>query len=69
MLSNEPVTLRQARADWLRVESEVAYVRVLILGQRYFEALAREQRFNPNHDALGRFTTGEGQGSGAAMGR
>ena len=68
MLSNEPVTLRQVRADWLRVETEVAYVRVLILGQRYFEALAREQRFNPNHDALGRFTTGDGQGSGSGDG-
>ena len=53
--------LRSARADWLRVQSEVAYVRTILAGQRYFDALHREQRFNPNHDALGRFTFGEGQ--------
>lgn len=38
-----PVSLHQVRADWERVKSEVAYVRVLMLGQRYIEALRREQ--------------------------
>ena len=54
------VTLRSVRADWLRVQSEVAWVGMLLAGQRYFGALSREQKFNPNHDALGRFATGDG---------
>lgn len=59
-----PVTLRSVRADWLRVQSEVAWVGMLLAGQRYFEALSREQKFNPNHDALGRFATGDGAAGG-----
>ena len=60
------VTLRSVRADWLRVQSEVAWVGMLLAGQRYFEALSREQKFNPNHDALGRFTTGDGVENGGS---
>ncbi len=59
-------SLRQERANWLRVQAEVAYVRVLFSGQSYFEALQREQRFNPNHDDRGRFTTGDGQSTGSS---
>lgn len=66
MLLNRAASLHQVRADWLRVQGEVAYVRMLIAGQSYFDALQREQRFNPNHDDRGRFTFGDGGGSGGA---
>ena len=39
---------------------------MLLAGQRYFDALSREQKFNPNHDNLGRFTTGDGTVNGGA---
>ena len=58
---NRSLSLHQVRADWLRVQGEVAWVRMLLAGQQYFEALQREQRFNPNHDDRGRFTFGDGQ--------
>ena len=60
MRNNETVSLRQVRADWERVKCEVAYVRVLFLAQRYREALIRDAKYNPNHDEIGRFTTGDG---------
>ena len=62
------VTLRSVRADWLRVQGEVAWVGMLLAGQRYFDALRREQHFNPNHDNLGRFTTGDGAAGGSNTG-
>jgi hypothetical protein len=37
------LSLRHARADWLRVKSEIAYVRVLILAQRLREAILRDE--------------------------
>ena len=47
-----PASLRQVRADWLRVQSEVAYVRTLFAGQTYREALRREaereEKYSPD---------------------
>lgn len=57
-------SLRSVRAGWLRAQGEVAYLRMLFAGKRYFDAIAREQRFNPYHDILGRFTTADGDAGG-----
>ena len=65
---NGSLCLHRVRADWLRVQGEVAYVRMLFAGQTYFDPLQREQRFNPNHDDRGRFTTGDGATGGGGGG-
>ena len=64
---NRSLSLHQVRADWLRVQGEVAWVRMLLAGQQYFDALQREQRFNPNHDDRGRFTFGDGASTSASQ--
>jgi hypothetical protein len=58
-------TLHSMRADWLRVQGEMAYVRVLVANWRLRKALERSQKFNPNHDEIGRFTNADGMDSGA----
>lgn len=60
------VSLRSVRADWLRVESEVAWLRMLFSAHVYKQALDRQQKFNPYHDEAGRFTTAEGAVAGGA---
>ena len=42
------VLVRKARADWLRAQCEVAYVRVLMAAQRYADALRREEKYSPD---------------------
>ena len=64
MWNEKDANLRNARADWRRVASDVAYVRMLMAGKRWVEAVKREEKFNPNHDELGRFATADGAGSG-----
>lgn len=41
MLSSRPWSLREVKADWLRVRSEFYYLRTLLLGKRWIEALQR----------------------------
>jgi len=57
---NQTARLHAVRTAWQRVQCEVAYVRVLMAASRFREALLREERFNPYHDELGRFTTADG---------
>lgn len=56
-----PVTLRSVRADWLRVQSDFAALKMRSAGERYRAALLRDERNNPYHDEAGRFTSAEGQ--------
>ena len=60
-------TLDGVKADWLRVQSEVAYVRTLVAGHRLIKRLRQQedQKFNPNHDELGRFTFADRAASSA----
>ena len=53
-------SLAQAKAEWARVQSDFAYLRVVFAAARYREVLRRDQRSNPNHDELGRFTSPSG---------
>ena len=66
MQTDVGVSLRSVRADWLRVESEVAYLRMLFSAHAYKQALDRQQKFNPYHDEAGRFTTADGAVAGGA---
>ncbi len=50
MPSAEPLSLHQVKADWLRIKSEMAYVRFLIAAYRLKATLEREAKFNPYHD-------------------
>ena len=81
MRNNETVSLRQVRADWERVKCEVAYVRVLILGQRLREALLRDEakvqlatseggsvKFREDQPRLPGGQTGGGQWTGGGAG-
>lgn len=68
MTSSNIATLHKVQADWLRVQGEVAYVRMLFAATKYRDAIAREQRFNPYHDDAGRFTTADGAGGSGAGG-
>jgi hypothetical protein len=54
------------RADWRRVQSEVAYVRMMVSAHRLMTTLREqdERKFNPYHDDAGRFTTAEGDTGG-----
>jgi hypothetical protein len=61
-------TLREVKADWRRVCCEMAALGVLIAAQRLREALLREERSNPYHDELGRFTTPDGAVTGPGHG-
>jgi hypothetical protein len=68
MTMARPVSLQHVRADWLRVQSEVAYVRMMVSAHRLMTTLREqdERKFNPYHDDAGRFTTSDGVGSGGA---
>ncbi|NOT71312.1 MAG: hypothetical protein HOP09_08560 [Hyphomicrobium sp.] len=59
MTSMTIATLHKVRADWLRVQGEVAYLRMLFASSRYLKAIEREQRFNPYHDDARLFTTAD----------
>lgn len=48
MTSDVMVLVRKARADWLRAQCEVVYVRVLMAAQRYADALRREDKYRPD---------------------
>ena len=53
----------------LRVANDVAYIRMLAALERLkVLAAKRDEKFNPNHDELGRFTTADGGGSGGQPG-
>ncbi|MEQ1672312.1 MAG: hypothetical protein ABL893_15780 [Hyphomicrobium sp.] len=52
-------SLRSVRADWLRVQSEVAWLRMLFAAHAYKNALERQRKNNPNHDEAGLFLTPE----------
>ena len=43
MTSQRSASLREVRTKWLRVKSEVAYVKMLFAGQRFREALRRAE--------------------------
>jgi Bacterial EndoU nuclease len=61
-------TLDDVKTGWLRVQSEVAYVRTLVAAHRLMKFLRQQEdrKFNPYHDQTGRFTTADGAaGSGA----
>ena len=65
-------SLAQAKADWLRVQYDFAYLRVVFAAARYRTALLRQQqKHNPYHDEVGRFTTPSGSvasGTGGGAG-
>lgn len=72
MTSMGSAGFREAKAAWLRVESGVAYVRALLLGQRWIEALAREEKYRPDQPRVpagnadgGQWTDGGGVVSGS----
>ena len=60
MSVNRLCGLQRVKADWLRVQYEFAALKMMFAGARYRAVLLREERFNPNHDAIGRFTTPSG---------
>ena len=60
MQNSKLTSLAAAKADWRRVQSDVAYVRMLMAGLRWVEAVQRAEKFNANHDELGRFTFADG---------
>ena len=64
------VNFSELKSCALRVEGDVAYVRMLAALERLKIVVAREDKFNPNHDDLGRFTTADGAvtGPGHALG-
>lgn len=70
MQSERPASLHQVKADWMRVRYEMAYVRLLFAAYRLKAILAREDKFNPYHDEIGRFTTADGAvtGTGHVLG-
>lgn len=43
MTVEKPASLHEVRTKWLRVQSEVAYLKMLFAGQRFREALRREE--------------------------
>ena len=57
-------TLDEVKADWARVKCEVAYVRTIVAAHQLMKTLRRQEKFNPYHDDVGRFTTAEGNTSG-----
>ena len=65
-------TLDEVKADWARVKCEVAYVRTIVAAHLLMKTLRRQEKFNPYHDDVGRFTTadrsvtGPGHGLGGA---
>ncbi len=68
MLSAKVWTLDGVKADWLRVQGEVAYVRTMVAAHRLIKTLRQQedQKFNPNHDELGRFTFADRASGGAS---
>lgn len=61
-------SLAQAKADWARVQSDFAYLRVVFAAARYRAALLRQQKLYPYHDEAGRFTTPSGSVASGAGG-
>ena len=68
-----PPSLRDVRVKWLRVQSEVAYLKMLFAGQRFREALRREaereEKYRPDQPRVpagnsdgGQWTDGGGGG-------
>ena len=56
------------KSSALRVQSEIAYVRMLAAIERLKAVLGgRNEKFNPYHDDAGRFTTADGAGSGGGV--
>jgi hypothetical protein len=53
MTAERPVSLAQVKADWLRVQSEMAWVRMLVASWRLRDALKRELAALRNQDQLG----------------
>ena len=78
MSMKRPLSVHQVKADWLRVQGEVAYVRMLVAGQRWIEALRREEReslkYSPDQPRVpagnsdGGQWTSEGGGGGEGTG-
>jgi hypothetical protein len=53
MTAERPVSLAQVKADWLRVQSDMAWVRMLVASWRLRDALKRELAARRNQDQLG----------------
>jgi hypothetical protein len=80
MTPEKYLSLSHARADWLRVQCEVAYVRVLIAAQSVREALLREEvertraqaerdcKYSPGQPRVPAGQTGGGQWTGGGTG-
>ena len=59
--------LSDLKSGALRVEGDVAYVRMLAAIERLKVVTElRDEKFNPFHDSAGRFTTADGAGSGGS---
>jgi hypothetical protein len=52
MTAERPVSLAQVKADWLRVQSEMAWVRMLVAARTYRKAVERKQAATRNQDPL-----------------
>jgi Bacterial CdiA-CT RNAse A domain len=52
MTAERPVTLQQVKGDWLRVQAEMAWVRMLITARAYRKAVERKQAIARSQDAL-----------------
>lgn len=68
MTSDVMVLVRKARADWLRAQCEVAYVRVLMSAQRYADVLRREDKYRPDQPRVPAGNSDGGQWTDAGGG-